>query len=117
MSEIKKAKKEILATMDLVEELKYPLPSEYFSLLNKKAKSKIKIKRVIFGSLKTYKLFLKQVKGKKIFFTGKHTKSRNYKRMIIVDGDRIFFKTKNKFYFTTHNKYIKEYKAYFNKLS
>ena len=119
ISEIKKAKKEVLATMDIAEELASPLPVEYFSLLEKKHKQGIQIKRVIFGSTKEYKYFLKQIRDKNLFFTGRHTNSKNYKRMIIIDDTRLFFrkKVKNKtiFYFTTHDEYLKEYKRYFNR--
>src|SRR3989338_6741660 len=38
MSQIRKSKKEILATMDMTEELSHPLPTKYFSLLHQKYK-------------------------------------------------------------------------------
>ncbi|MEK7539439.1 MAG: hypothetical protein AAB595_02275 [Patescibacteria group bacterium] len=121
ISEIRKAKNEILATMNITEEQLSPLPVKYFSLLNRKNKQGVKIKRIVFGSVKQYKYFLKGVKEKKLFFSGKHTKSKNYKRMIIIDGNKLFFKKKikdkSKFYFTTNNKYLKEYKTYFNKFN
>ena len=119
MSQIRKAKKEILATMDIAEELNHPLPIKYFSLLHKKHKEGIKIKRIIFGSIKQYKFFLKETTNKKLFFIGKHTRSKNYKRMIMVDGTKLFFQKKingkMRFYFTVDNKYIEEYKKYFNR--
>ena len=119
MSQISKAKKEILATMDVAEEIKNPLSVKYFSLLSKKHKEGVKIKRVIFGSTKHYKHLLKEVKDKNLFFTGKYTKSKNYKRMIMIDKTKLFFrkviKDKEKFYFTTDNKYLEEYKKYFNR--
>src|SRR3989344_4978640 len=61
MSQIRKSKKEILATMDMTEELSHPLPTKYFSLLHQKYKKGIKIKRIIFGSTKQYQYFLKKV--------------------------------------------------------
>lgn len=117
MSQIRKAKKEILATMDITEELRNPLPIKYFSLLYKKQKQGIKIKRIIFGDLKQYKIFLKEMKDKNSFFIGNYTKSKNYKRMIMIDGAKLFFvkKLEKKFYFTTDDKYLREYKTYFNK--
>src|SRR3990167_6345640 len=60
MSQIRKSKKEILATMDMTEELSHPLPTKYFSLLHQKYKKGIKIKRIIFGSTKQYQYFLKK---------------------------------------------------------
>lgn len=119
MSQIRKAKKEILATMDIAEELNNPLPIKYFSLLHKKHKEGIKIERIIFGSTKQYKYLLNEVIDKNLFFIGKHTKSKNYKRMIMIDETKLFFKKqvkdKVKFYFTTDIKQIKEYKKYFNR--
>src|SRR3989344_510158 len=91
MSQIRKSKKEILATMDMTEELSHPLPTKYFSLLHQKYKKGIKIKRIIFGSTKQYQYFLKKVKNKNLFFVGKHTKSKNYKRMIMIDRTKLFF--------------------------
>ena len=113
MSEVSKAKKEILATMDITEEEHFPLPAKYFSLLHKKSREGVKIERVIFGSVKEYKIFLNIIKAKNLFFIGKRTNSKNYKRMIMIDGQKLFLKNKNKFYFTTDYRYIKEYKIYF----
>ena len=62
-----------------------------------------------------------EVEDKGLFFIGKHTKSKNYRRMIMIDGTKLFFKkqTKNKvkFYFTTDIKQIQEYKKYFNRFN
>lgn len=116
MSQIRKAKKEILATLDLAEELRNPLPKKYFSLLHTKHKQGVKIERIIFDSEKQYRLLLKEFEDKNLFFTGKLTKSKNYKRMIMIDRTKIFFRDKTKFYFTSDNKYIKKYKKYFNTL-
>jgi hypothetical protein len=119
MSEIGKAKKEILATMDVDEELGFFLPTKYYFLLRRKYEQGVRIKRIIFGSVKQYKYFIKEVKKKELFFIGKHTKSKNYKRMIMIDETKLFFrkkiKGKEKFYFTADTKYIKDYKNYFNK--
>lgn len=119
MSHIRKAEREILATMNIAEEMGDPLPIKYFSLLHKKHKEGIKIKRIIFGSIKQYKYLLKEVADKNLFFTGKHTRSKNYKRMILIDETKLFFregvKGKGKFYFTTDSKHLKEYRKYFNK--
>ena len=106
--------------MDIAEELRHPLPIKYFSLLHKKHKEGIKIKRIIFSSIMQYKSFIDKMRDQNLFFIGKHTKSKNYKRMILIDRTQLFFqkkiKGKEKFYFTTDNKYLKKYKAYFNRL-
>ena len=95
------------------------MPIKYFSLLHKKQKQGIEIKRIIFGSTKQYIHLLKEVRDKNLFFIDKHTKSKNYKRMIMIDETKLFFqkqvKDKMKFYFTTDIKQIEEYKKYFNR--
>lgn len=120
ISEIKKAKKEILATLEVTEEIRSPLPKSYFLLLSKKKKEGLKINRVVFGSKKVYYTYLKDHKLKKIPFNGKHTVSKNYKRMIMIDGAKLFFSRKisgkNKFYFTVNPIIVQDYKRYFKKL-
>ena len=120
MLQINKAKKEILATMDIFEEQHSPLPFEYFSLLEKKYEEGVKIQRLIFGPKKQYKSFLTKMKEKRLFFISKHTSSTNYKRMIMIDGNKLFFQKKdkglNKFYFSTNSYDIDRYRDYFNKL-
>lgn len=115
MSEISSAEKEILATMDITEEQNSPLPPEYFLLLKKKSEEGVNIKRVIFGSKQQYDIFVQEMNDKKLFFTGKYTKSKEYKRMILIDGAKLFFRKDGKFYFTTNKRYIEEYKKYFNR--
>jgi hypothetical protein len=115
MFQATKAKKEILVTMDIAEERNFPLPMEYFSLLKKKHKEGVKIKRVIFGNVKQYRFFLKEMKVKSLFFVGSRTNSKNYRRMILIDSTKLFFREKGKFYSTDNNRYIKEYKTYFER--
>lgn len=115
MYEIKKSQKEILATMDIAEEQNSPLPVEYFYLLEKKDQEGVIINRAVFGSKKQYDIFVQEMNDRKLFFIGKHTKFKDYKRMILIDGIKLFFRKYDKFYFTTDNKYIEEYKKYFNK--
>lgn len=121
MSHIRKAKKEIFATMDVNEELINPLPEKYYSLLGIKYKEGIIIKRIVFGPIKQYKRFFETVIDKNLFFIGKHTKSKNYKRMIMIDNAKLFFgkreNNKEKYYFTTDNKYLDEYKKYFDRFN
>src|SRR3989304_4521028 len=56
MSQIRKSKKEILATMDMTEELSHPLPTKYFSLLHQKYKKGIKIKKKFLAGFKPFPL-------------------------------------------------------------
>lgn len=116
MSEISSAQKEILATMDISEELSNPLPEEYFILLKKKSQGGVEIKRIVFGSKEQYDIFVQKMNDRKLFFMGDYTKSKNYRRMILIDGVKLFFKKESEFYFTTDQKYIEEYKKYFDSL-
>ncbi len=117
MYQIKKAKQEILVTMDIAEEKYSPLPVEYFLLLEKKMKEGIKIKRVLFGPKSECTSFIIGMKKLSSSFTGKYTKSKNYKRMILIDQEVLYIKnSQDEKYYVTHNeKIIKSYLIYFNK--
>ena len=52
--EVKKAKKEIFATMLLSEEIKNPLPNSYHALLQKKVQQGVLVKRLGFGTKEEY---------------------------------------------------------------
>ncbi|MCG2689980.1 histidine phosphatase family protein [Candidatus Parcubacteria bacterium] len=54
------AKEEILATMDLGEELEKPLSAEYFSLLSKKIQEGVIVKRLAFGTKAEFEAFNKK---------------------------------------------------------
>ncbi len=73
MSIVKLAKQEILATMDIAEELKKPLPLEYFFLLDKKMREGITIKRLAFGTVTQFEIFNKKYKKRKKKRGVKHT--------------------------------------------
>lgn len=115
MSEISKASIEILATMDITEEKYSPLPVEYFLLLKKKFDKGVKIKRIIFGTTIEYRKFSLRMETRGIFFTGLHTRSKNYNRMILIDNKKLFFRKDKHFYFSNDEKQIGYYKKYFKK--
>jgi hypothetical protein len=122
MSIVNLAKKEILATMDLAEEIQNPLPLEYFFLLGKKVKSGIKVTRLAFGTQVEFKKFNKACcsgilkhKNYKCFLTS----SKNYKRMLMVDKKYLIFAiNKNgikNFFYVEDARYINKFYSYFKR--
>lgn len=114
---VEKAKKEILATMDLTEEIKSPLPSEYLFLLKKKIETGTKIIRLAFGTRGEFKIFDKRCRIKNKNYMCVLRKKKNYKRMLLVDGKYLLFavdnKKEKKFFYTRDPKYIEKFSDYF----
>ena len=112
------AKREILATMNLAEEIKTPLPLEYFFLLEKKIKEGVKITRLAFGEPSELKIFNKKHKIKSKNYRCFLSTTKNYKRMLMVDGKHLLFaigvQNKRKFFYTKNPQIIKKFSNYFS---
>lgn len=115
---IKLAKQEILATMDLAEEIEKPLPPEYFSLLQRKIETGVKVIRLAFGSVTDFEIF-----NQKYNITDKNykcvlVKSENYKRMLLVDSKKLLFAIDNRnerrFFYSEDPQYIRKFFRYFH---
>ena len=119
ISIVKSAKQELLVTMDLAEEIESPLPLEYFFLLDKKMKQGIRITRLAFGTATDFKRFNKRHKIRNNNYKCILVKSKNYKRMLLIDGKKLLFivdnKNKRRFFYTTDLQYIKKFSQYFYK--
>jgi len=117
MSVVASAKQEILATMDITEEIENPLPLEYFFLLKKKIKSGVKVTRLAFGTIAEFKIFNERYETKDKYYKCILAATKNYKRMLLVDGKHLFFaadvKDRRKFFYTTNSRYIKKFSRYF----
>lgn len=117
MDAVRSAQRLICATMNVEEELKHPLPEEYFFLLNQKLDEGVKIHRVGFGSPETIKIFLDRnlMDHPNYRFTANTTSV--YQRMILLDDKILFFAIgigqDRRFYKTTDPKTIFEYHSYF----
>lgn len=113
---IEKAKKEILATMLLAEELKQPLPASYFAILNGKIKQGVNIKRLGFGTQEAYNQIEKKINivDKQYLFRYK-TDTVLYQRMILIDRTYLFTKIGEQFIFSKDKYIIKGFLEYFNK--
>lgn len=120
MSIIGLAKHEILATMDLAEEVKKPLPLEYFSLLRRKIETGVKVTRLAFGSIADFRIFSQKHNITDENYECILVKSRNYKRMLLIDGKKLLFAVdddgKRRFFYSTDPERIKEYFQYFDKI-
>lgn len=112
---VAEAKKEILTTMHLGEELSKPLPIEYFKLLLRKmTEDKVTIKRQSFGTKEEFALFEQQDICKDApEYTHTLRTNKDYKRMICIDRKKLFFKPDNNFMTTTDENVIESYLKYF----
>lgn len=112
--EVKKAKREIVATMLLREERENPLPNSYHTLLKKKLKEGIRIKRLGFGTKEDYNKIVKKIGVSKGNYLFKYIKEKNrYQRLIIIDQKKLFFGTNGLFFQSDYGPLIKVFLDYF----
>lgn len=109
-----KAKKEILTTMLLQEELGNPLPLSYFSLLKKKVGEGIFLRRLGFGTKEDYnKVSNKSLIYKKNYIFRFIGSELDYQRLIIIDRKKIFFGIDSLYFTSMHKPSIKVFIDYF----
>ena len=111
---ISQAKKEIIATMLLSEEIKKPLPKSYFNLINNKVKQDIVFKRLGFGKEEDYnkirqKLFIRESN----YIFKYNSKESRYQRLIIIDRQTLFFGADKLFFKCIHKPLIDIFLRYF----
>jgi len=113
--EVKKAKKEIIATMLLSEEIKNPLPKSYHKLLQKKVQQGILVKRLGFGTKEEYNQinFMYKFNSKNYIFKYE-TGINYYQRLIIIDGKLLFFGIDDMFFQSSYRGLIKAFLSYFS---
>jgi len=97
MTLVQSAQKEIIATMDMKEEIAHPLPQAYHRLLTKKAEKGIHVVRYGFGGKRAFNKLKKQYSGIDFIYGGSIS---NYKRMLIVDRRVGFFRVGKNVYKT-----------------
>jgi hypothetical protein len=119
MSIVADAKYEILATMDLAEELANPLPNEYFFLLQEKMNQGVNLNRLAFGTKEEFVQFQKNQPSRPEYACHL-AKKGDYRRMLLIDRKELMFATSDspekKFFFTEEQKTIERYLKYFFKL-
>jgi len=110
---VSSAKKEILATMLLSEEVSIPLPKSYHVLLQQKVHSGVILKRIGFGKKKDYDTIKKreELTGRYIF---RYCLAlSDYQRLIIIDREVLFFGIDGSFFKTTYKPLVKVFSTYF----
>ncbi len=112
---IKKAKKKIIATMLLSEEIKNPLPKSYHKLLQKKVQQGILVKRLGFGTKEEYNQinFMYKFNSKNYIFKYE-TDINYYQRLIIIDGKLLFFGVEDMFFQSSYKQLIEAFLSYFS---
>lgn len=91
------ARREIIVTMDVDEEMQSPLPSTYDRLIARKVREGVVVKRFGFGSKRTFTKLAKQYTGIQFVYAGD---MRVYQRMLIVDRKRGMFELGGKIFYT-----------------
>lgn len=107
------AKKEILATMLLREELSSPLPPAYFNLLKKKVNEGVFLKRLGFGRKEDYNNIKSKHNSKNNYKFRYNTQESKYQRLIIIDRKKLFFGNSGMFFQSTYKPLIKVFLDYF----
>jgi hypothetical protein len=120
MDIIKRSRKEILATMDLAEEQRAPLPQEYFFLLNSKLRKGVVMRRIAFGTERTFEKFKKR--RQKEFKRDNYQcrlASKGYQRMLLVDRKKLLYaeegKQGRKYWYSEDPSRIKRFLDYFER--
>jgi hypothetical protein len=116
---VKKAKKELLLTMLIKEELETPLPLFYVRLLQRRVKQGVKIKRLCFGKKEGFGKIAKLPISQGIELIN-ITNQRFYKRMLMRDREEMIFANKKnkkiKFFYSKDSKTVKKYVDFFQEL-
>ena len=121
MVAVRSARRLIRATMDLDEEVRKPLPEEYFLLLQQKLAQGVQLYRVGFGSDKTITLFLQQQPFSHPGYHFSTNKKDPYRLMILIDDRILFFarqeQNSRRFFTTDDPQSIADALSYFTRVS
>jgi len=121
MAIIKRARKEILATMALAEEERTPLPQEYFFLLNLKLRKGVIVRRLAFGSRRAFAKFKEKHREefKKNNYKCRLVSPINYRRMLISDRKELLYAEEQRkgrrYWYSRSPIQIKKFLNYFEK--
>lgn len=107
------ARREILATMLLREEIVNPLPVSYFNLLNKKVGKGVMLKRLGFGRKEDYNNIKSKHNFRNNYNFRYNTEESEYQRLIIIDRKKLFFGKNNVFFKSEYKPLIKVFLNYF----
>lgn len=98
MKLVQSAKKEILVSMNVDEELDIPLPDAYHTCISRKIEQGIVVKRFAFGSKRVYQKLKHHYKGVHFYYCGDIS---HYQRMLITDKKRGLFDLDGTVFYTT----------------
>lgn len=116
---IKNAKKELLLTMLIKEEINQPLARLYINTLQRTINKGVKVKRLCFGNKKEFEKIInnKISEGVKLYHINK---VRLYRRMMIKDKKEMIFGVKKGriyvFFYSKDRSVILKYLGYFEKI-
>ena len=111
---VMKARKEIIATMLLSEDIKQPLSPSYHNLLRQKLKKGVVIKRLGFGSEDEYNKVNTLLPMSSKGYTFRYIKDISmYQRFILIDKSYLFFGTNGVFMQSTYKPLISVFVKYF----
>lgn len=114
MQSIASATNEILATMDMAQEINQPLPDTYYDLLSQKLEQGVVIKRVGFGTESEFEKIRNDHPSGSPNLLFKHIhRLKNYQRMITIDGRLLYFGVGDQFFKTEYLPIINAFKEYF----
>lgn len=112
---VSKAKKEIIVTMLLKEELKNPLHFSYFNLLKKKVNKGVFLRRLGFGRKEDYNKIKDRNKIESNNYEFKYVvRESKYQRLIIIDGKKFFFGIDGLYFTSTYKPFIEVFMKYFS---
>lgn len=118
ISTIRESSTDILATMDLEEEIQKPLSEEYHKIITVKLQEGVKFYRIGFGSLEHFTLMTSKLNlNSRNYFFIHNPEVNQYRRMILVDRIRLFFRYGDIFYTTPNGLLINKYLNYFKSAS
>lgn len=121
MVAVRSARRLIRATIDLDEEVRKPLPEEYFLLLQQKLAQGVHLYRVGFGSDEATSLFLQQQPFSHSGYHFSTNKKDPYRRMILIDDKILFFarqeQNSRRFFTTDDPQSIADALSYFTLVS
>ena len=112
---LNKAKKEILVTMLIAEELDNPLPLSYFTLLKKKVNEGVFLRRLGFGRKEDYNKIKEKNKLESNNYEFRYiVKEFEYQRLIIIDGKKLFLGIDGLYFTSTCEPFVEVFLKYFN---
>ena len=110
------ARREILTTMLLKDEIVNPLPASYFNLLYSKIKKGAILKRLGFGRKEDYNKIREKHKFNSVNYKFRYiTNELKYQRLILVDRKKLFFGINDLYFVSKHKPLIKIFVDYFDR--